>query len=311
MLMIIAMNRTQNHTDIIKHGWVGRLPKSMQPYCYMMRLDRPIGTWLLLLPAWWSILLTGGMHAWPTMILFGVGALIMRGAGCVVNDLWDRDLDGAVERTATRPIPNGDVSPKQALIFLAILLSLGLIILLQLNALTITLGIVSIVFIVAYPLMKRITWWPQAFLGLTFNFGALMGWSAMTGELPWQAWMLYASGFFWTLGYDTIYALQDRADDALIGIKSSARYLTEAWSGDIKIALYGFYIIHFVMLTVVMMSIFSSYAIAIFILAMAQLMWQVKTLSLTDPKNSLERFQSNRDYGLIVCACVVLLQNLF
>ena len=294
---------TQPHTDIINNGWISRAPDSIRPYLYLMRLDRPIGTWLLLLPALWAMLLTGG--SWQFIALFAVGAFIMRGAGCVVNDLWDRDLDGQVERTATRSIPNGDVSPRQALIFLAFLLSCGLVILLQFNTLTIILGIVSLVFVAVYPLMKRITWWPQAFLGLTFNFGALMGWSAVTGVLPWQAWMLYAAGFFWTLGYDTIYALQDRDDDALIGIKSSARWLTEKYKGQIQKPLYVFYAVHFVMVAIVVASLHSWFATLLLILSM-HLIWQVRTLSITNPKNSLARFKSNRDYGLMVCVVVLM-----
>jgi 4-hydroxybenzoate polyprenyltransferase len=272
-----------------------------------MRLDRPIGTWLLLLPGWWAILLTGGLSAWPIMILFAIGAVVMRGAGCVVNDLWDRDLDGSVERTATRPIPNGDVTIRQALIFLCALLLLGLAILLQLNGLTILIGIISILFIAVYPLMKRITWWPQAFLGLTFNFGAIMGWAAMTDELPWQAWLLYASGFFWTLGYDTIYAMQDRNDDALIGIKSSARWLTERYKGNIQYPLYAFYGIHFAGIVCVILSMqWAILPMLLLTVPLIHLLWQVKTLSISNPANQLKRFKSNRDYGLLVCGVIIL-----
>lgn len=300
------MTKTQNHTDIVKIGWVGKMPASVQPYMYLMRLDRPIGTWLLLLPALWAILLTGG--TWQFIALFAIGAFVMRGAGCVVNDLWDRDLDGQVERTATRPIPNGDVTPRQALIFLAFLLLIGLVILLQFNTLTMMLGVVSLVFIGVYPLMKRITWWPQAFLGLTFNFGALIGWSAVTGELPWQAWALYAAGFFWTLGYDTIYAMQDRKDDMMIGIKSSARWLTERYKGKIQIPLYAFYGVHFMLLWAVAFSHTTlGGGIIISLLPFIHLKWQVQTLDIADPQNSLIRFKSNRDYGLIVCAFIVAL----
>lgn len=301
------MSVKQNHTDIIKIGWVGKMPAVIQPYLYLMRLDRPIGTWLLLLPAWWAILLTGGTDAWPTLLLFAIGAIIMRGAGCVVNDLWDRDLDGRVERTATRPIPNGDVTPRQAMLFLIGLLVLGFFILIQFNTLTITLGIISLFFIALYPLMKRITWWPQAFLGLTFNFGALMGWAAITGELPWQAWALYAAGFIWTLGYDTIYALQDRDDDMMIGIKSSARWLTERYRGNIQTPLYLFYLGHTILLIAVIASMHSSTLILLFILSFAHLVLQIKTLDIQNPQNALNRFKSNRDYGLIICVIIVII----
>ncbi len=288
------------------------MPDAIRPYLYLMRLDRPIGTWLLLLPGWWAILLAGGLGAWPTLTLFAIGAIVMRGAGCVVNDLWDRDLDSKVERTSTRPIPNGDVTPKQAMIFLGGLLFLGFIILLQFNLTTIILGVVSLAFIVAYPLMKRITWWPQAFLGLTFNFGALMGWAAITGGLGWQAWVLYIASFFWTLGYDTIYALQDRRDDALIGIKSSARWLSEKWDGNIKMPLYAFYAVHYLYFAVVLLwgSNISFFGVVFLTLPLLHLIWQVKTLDTDSPQNALKRFQSNRDYGLLMCVVITLLYHM-
>ena len=284
------------------------MPMTIRPYLHLMRLDRPIGTWLLLLPAWWSILLAGGLQAWPALVLFAVGAVVMRGAGCVVNDLWDRDLDGKVERTALRPIPNGDITPKQACVFLCVLLIIGLIILLQFNLITIIIGVLSLIFVAVYPLMKRITWWPQAFLGLTFNFGALMGWTAVTGELGWQAWIIYIGGFFWTLGYDTIYALQDRHDDALIGVKSSARWLIERWKGQLKPPLYLFYTLHFTCLVIVLFlgSVIPFYVVPLIALPCLHLVWQVRTLSTTNPKNALIRFKSNRDYGLLICAILIL-----
>jgi 4-hydroxybenzoate polyprenyltransferase len=254
----------------------------------------------------WAIILSGGIQL-DILVLFGIGAIIMRGAGCVINDLWDRDLDGKVERTRMRPIPSGDVTPAQALYFLSFLLSLGLIILLQFNQLTILLGVIAVGFIITYPLMKRITWWPQAFLGLTFNFGALMGWAAVTGELPWQAWVLYLSGFFWTLGYDTIYALQDQEDDATIGIKSSARWLVEKYPTSLKPALIAFYSVHFALFWIVAFSntgIGSGFFISL--LPFYHLWWQIKTLEPKTPENALRRFKSNRDYGLILCGLIIL-----
>ncbi|PCH99168.1 MAG: 4-hydroxybenzoate octaprenyltransferase [Alphaproteobacteria bacterium] len=302
------METLKNHTDIITRGWVGKMPQSIRPYLYLMRLDRPIGTWLLLLPAFWAVLLTGGMDAWSVMGLFSVGAIIMRGAGCVVNDIWDRNLDGQVERTEMRPIPNGDVTVKKALFFVLCLLCLGFLILVQFNILTIGIGAVSLIFVGAYPLMKRWTWWPQAFLGLTFNFGALMGWCAMTGELPWQAWALYASGFFWTLGYDTIYAMQDREDDALVGIKSTARLFTDRLSIDPRVPCFMFYLIHYALLMMVIFDgVIIDWVALCALIPFVHLMWQVKTLSMTDPQNALDRFKSNCHYGLMVCGVILFL----
>lgn len=309
MLLIVSMPHQQRHTDIITKGWINLIPRPLRPYFYLMRLDRPIGTWLLLLPSWWAILLSGGLSAWKTMILFAVGSLIMRGAGCVINDLWDRDLDGQVERTATRPIPAGDITPKQALIFLCALLCVGLVILLQFNPFTIGLGVLSLIFVIIYPLMKRITWWPQLFLGLTFNFGALMGWAAVTGDIGWQAITLYIVGIFWTLGYDTIYAFQDMEDDALIGIKSSARYLVEKVTIlSPSTIITGFYAIHYALLWGTCFSDTSlGIGLTITALPLLHLLWQAQTLSTTDPKNSLTRFKSNRDYGLLICVVILIL----
>ena len=200
----------------------------MQPYALLMRLDRPIGWWLLLLPGWWAIVLASGgvmnmnIKSWALMAAFLIGAVVMRGAGCVVNDIWDRDLDKMVERTRERPLASGAVSVKQAAAFLSLLLMIGAAILLSMNMLTIMLGLLSLPLIALYPAMKRITYWPQLFLGLTFNFGALMGWAAVTGELSAAPLFLYLGGIFWTIGYDTIYAHQDKEDDALAGIKSTA-----------------------------------------------------------------------------------------
>ncbi len=229
MTLSEPQNRASGKTDLIQDGWVDRwVPGRFRPYVYLMRLDRPIGTWLLLLPGWWSIAAGYSVHpdlsrALFLAALFGVGAVIMRGMGCVVNDLWDRDFDARVTRTRTRPLAAGTITPARAAAFALFLLLLGFLILLCTNRATIWIGVASLPFILLYPLMKRITWWPQAFLGFTFNFGALMGWSAMTGEIALPALLFYVAGFFWTLGYDTIYAQMDRDDDALIGVKSTAR----------------------------------------------------------------------------------------
>lgn len=268
-----------------------------------MRLDRPIGVWLLLWPSLWGITLaSGGLRALDTaslltMALFGFGALIMRGAGCVINDLWDRDLDKMVERTKGRPLASGDVSVKQALIFLATLLLIGLFILLQFNVTTILLGLLAVPFVIAYPLMKRITWWPQAFLGLTFNFGALMGWTAIMGTLAPAALVLYASGFFWTMSYDTIYAHQDKEDDVFAGIKSTALIFKDKskyWIG-------GFFLMSYALLcTGVVMALGLSSWSALLILPALQLVWQIKTWEPDNHASSLKIFKSNRYYGLLV-----------
>ncbi|MCC6915109.1 MAG: 4-hydroxybenzoate octaprenyltransferase, partial [Rhodospirillaceae bacterium] len=212
------------HTDIPRGSWVDRLlPRFARPYARLMRLDRPIGFWLLLIPGWWSITLAGrGEPNVELMVLFLAGAILMRGAGCTINDIVDRDFDAKVARTRTRPIPAGDVSARAAAIFLAAQLAISLVILMQFNWVAVGVGASSLLLIAVYPFMKRITYWPQAWLGLTFNWGALLGWAAARGTIERDAALLYAAGFFWTLGYDTIYAHQDKDDDALIGVKSSA-----------------------------------------------------------------------------------------
>ncbi len=212
-------------TDIRSDSVIEKLPSFMRPYLYLMRIDRPIGWWLLLLPAWWAIAISvheADIRTFILLALFMVGAIIMRGAGCVINDIWDRELDKSVERTQNRPIASGQISVEDALIFLLLLLLCGAFILFMMPWVTIFLGIMSLPLIMIYPLMKRFTWWPQAFLGITFNFGALMGWSAVTGSLSFEPFILYVACFFWTMGYDTIYAHQDKEDDIKVGIKSTA-----------------------------------------------------------------------------------------
>jgi len=214
--------------DIENGNWIeAKVSPRLRPYLRLARIDRPIGIWLLLFPCWWGVILAGMISPEPQkevllMGLFALGAVVMRGAGCTLNDIIDRDLDARVERTAVRPIPAGEISLRQALIFLALQLLLGLGVLLAFNPFTVLLGIAALPLVAAYPFMKRLTYWPQAFLGLTFNWGALMGWAALAGGLSAAALALYAAGIAWTLGYDTIYAHQDREDDALAGIKSTA-----------------------------------------------------------------------------------------
>src|SRR5262249_12147565 len=221
-----SANPSSSFTDIPRGDWVDRLvPASLRPYCRLARLDRPIPIWFLLLPGWGSIARAapaGGIPSIRLLILFAIGAVVMRGAGCTINDMADRDFDRRVVRTAGRPIASGAISMPRAVIFLALQLLLGLVILLQLSPLAITLGVASLALIVTYPFMKRVTYWPQAFLGLTFNWGALMGYAAATDRLDRAPLLLYAAGIAWTLVYDTIYAHQDKEDDALIGVRSTA-----------------------------------------------------------------------------------------
>lgn len=291
-------------SDIAIENWVDKwVPGLLRPYCRLARLDRPIGTWLLLLPCWWSLALA--TDGWPNpfyVMLFGVGALLMRGAGCTINDLADREFDAKVARTATRPIASGDVSPVQAFVFLGLQLALGFWVLLQFNIYSIWLGISSLGIVVIYPFMKRITYWPQACLGLAFNWGALVGWTAETGQLHLAPMVLYAAGFFWTMGYDTIYAHQDKADDIMVGVKSTALKFgnaTKAW-------ISGFYSLS------LLLGALAGYLVQLawpFYVGLAlcglHLMWQIRTLDIDDPKNCLARFKSNRDFGLILTAAII------
>ncbi len=292
-------------TDIRNQSWVDRLaPEKVRPYFRLARLDRPIGTWLLLLPGWWSLALAA--TGWPdfyTLTLFGIGAIVMRGAGCTVNDLADRNFDSKVARTALRPIPSGDVSVFQALLYLGLLCSVGLAILLQFNTFTVGLGALSLVLVVTYPFMKRITYWPQAVLGLTFNWGALLGWASVHGELAPAPVVMYVTGLFWTLGYDTIYAHQDKEDDILIGVKSTAL----KFGPDTKRWLVFFYILTTAGLGLSghLAGLDWPFMIAL-TLAAGHLFWQIKTLDTEDPKNCLRRFKSNRDFGLIIFAGIIV-----
>ena len=215
-----------DRSDMPRGHWIDRVvPAGARPYLRLMRIDRPIGTWLLLLPGWWAIALAAPDGGWPDfrlLALFAVGAIVMRGAGCVVNDMADRDFDARVARTATRPIPSGAVSLRRAGLLLAGLLVIGLAVLLSLGTLAIWLGVLSLGLVALYPFMKRVTDWPQVWLGLTFNWGALLGWAAATGRIDPPALWLYAGGIAWTMVYDTIYAHQDKEDDALIGVRSTA-----------------------------------------------------------------------------------------
>ena len=291
--------------DAVAHDWVERVPQRYQSYLRLMRLDRPIGTWLLFWPSAFGLLLgaTEGDRPFDTwrdvwlLLLFGVGSIVMRGAGCTYNDIVDRDFDAKVARTRGRPIPSGAVSLREAWLFLGAQCAIGLVILVQLDLLAIELGVASLVLIAAYPFMKRITWWPQAWLGLTFNWGALMGFAAETGTIDLGCAMLYAGLFFWTLGYDTIYAHQDKEDDALIGVRSTARLLGERSQGWIL----GFYAAAFTLILAAGFTEHAGWPFAFVMLAAgAHLLWQVKSLDIANPDTCLRLFRSNRDTGALI-----------
>lgn len=292
------------HTDIATHGFVANLaPPALRPYLRLARLDRPVGTWLLLWPGWWALgLASQGRPDLILLLLFGLGALTMRSAGCCWNDIADRHFDGRVERTRTRPIPAGDITVKQALLFMLVLCLLGLAILLQFNAFAIAVGCLSLVPVVIYPFMKRITWWPQFFLGIAFNWGALLAWAAVDGRLGLPALILYAAGICWTLGYDTVYAHQDKEDDALIGLKSSALAL----GGRTKPALWLFYGLALSGFT---LSGLLAGMGPVYLLGMAvccaQMIWQILSLDLSRPENCLRIFKSNIGFGAIIFAAIL------
>ncbi len=286
-------------TDIRAGDWVDRVaPSALRPYLRLARLDRPIGTWLLLFPCWWGIALAAkGWPDWGLMILFGIGAVVMRGAGCTFNDIVDRDFDAKVERTRVRPIPSGAVSVAAAITFLIVQLAIGAAILFALNWLAIALGFLVIALIVTYPFMKRITYWPQFFLGLNFNWGALVGWAAVRGELQWPAYLLYAGGIAWTLGYDTIYAHQDKEDDALIGVKSSALAL----GALTRPFLFIFYAAAVALWVVAGESAGLGWPFrAALVLVLFQLLWQAARVDIDSPADCLAKFKSNRVTGWLL-----------
>ncbi|MDX2222747.1 MAG: 4-hydroxybenzoate octaprenyltransferase [Rhodospirillaceae bacterium] len=299
------MSEATTRSDIPVQSWIDRaLPAAALPYARLMRLDRPIGTWLLLWPCWWSLALAGaGVFAWHHYVLFGLGSIIMRGAGCTYNDIVDRHIDAAVARTAARPLPAGQVTPFQAWVFLAAQLAAALVILLQFNWFAVGVGAASLALVATYPFMKRITYWPQAWLGLTFNWGALLGWAAATGTIAWPALALYAAGIAWTLGYDTIYAMQDKEDDALIGVKSSALALGPRARPFIAVC-YGLAVA--LLVAAVPFAQWNGLFFAVMALAGAHLIWQAASLVPDDPANCLARFKANRDFGALVMLAIVL-----
>jgi 4-hydroxybenzoate polyprenyltransferase len=277
-------------SDIAVDNWVDRLaPALVRPYLRLARLDRPIGTWLLLLPCWWGLALaTPGWPDWRLGLLFAVGALVMRAAGCTVN--------------ATRPIASGAVSAAAGVAFFVLLALSGLWVLVQFNDFAVKLGVSSLALVVIYPFMKRITYWPQLWLGLTFNWGALMGYAVVSGGLGWAPGWLYAAGILWTLGYDTIYAHQDKEDDLLVGVKSSALALGD----DTKPWLALFYAGALALIVAAGWSADLAWPFyAGLAVAAAHAVWQVRDVDIDGPKDCLAKFKSNRDFGLIVLAAIV------
>lgn len=297
--------------DAVRGNWVDHYaPAATRPYLRLSRADRPIGTWLLLLPCWWGVALAAaitpeGPGALTLWIALGcaIGAFLMRGAGCTWNDITDRDIDAGVARTRSRPIPSGQVTVRQALIWtmLQSLVAFGILLTFNLNA--IVLGIASLSLVAIYPFAKRFTWWPQIFLGLAFNWGALLAWTAQTGSLGGPAVLLYIGGIAWTLFYDTIYAHQDREDDALIGVKSTARLFgtsTTAW-------LRGFLVATIVLIgAAALWALVPEGNVLSLVLALAgvwamgwHMAWQLQRLDIDDPNACMRIFRSNRDAGLL------------
>jgi 4-hydroxybenzoate polyprenyltransferase len=299
-----GLSRIADPSDIATDDWVARwLPARAQPYARLARLDRPIGTWLLLFPGWWGIALAS--PGWPDpwlLLLFAVGAVAMRGAGCTLNDIVDRDYDGRVARTRHRPLPSGAVTVRQAAWFLGAQLAVGAAVLLSLNRASILLGLAVLGLIATYPFMKRITYWPQLFLGLNFNWGALIGWTAVTGRLAWPPVLLYLGGVFWTLGYDTIYAHQDKEDDLRIGVKSSALALgprTRPW-------LFRFYGAACVLWAAAGVGVGLGVPFRAGLgLCVVQLFWQAARVDTENPADCLAKFRSNRLVGWLLFAGIV------
>jgi 4-hydroxybenzoate polyprenyltransferase len=297
----LVADATGNWVDTFAPAW-------SRPYLRLARLDRPIGSWLLLLPCWWSSALAAiaAHKAAPSLLqlaLFLVGAFAMRGAGCTWNDIVDRDLDGRVERTRSRPIPSGQVSVFQAGFFLVLQAAVGFAVLISFNAFTIALGVFSLAIVAIYPFMKRITYWPQIVLGLAFSWGALLGWAAAFGRLAGPALLLYAGSIAWVIGYDTIYAHQDREDDALVGIKSTALLFGERTRPMLAL----FYTLAVILIGAAGLAAGAGPIFALGLLAFAaHLAWQVVRLDIADPDRCLALFKSDRDAGLILFAGLLL-----
>src|SRR5680860_893004 len=305
----VSQGKVRSVADAAPTNWVDRFaPRPLIPYLRLARADRPVGFYLLALPCFWSVALAGRSADAPypdplLLLLFAAGAIAMRAAGCTYNDIVDRDIDAQVARTRSRPLPSGQVTTAAAVAFMLALCMIGLAVLLSLNSFSIWLGLGVIPIVALYPFVKRVSHWPQAVLGLAFNWGALMGWAAVLGGLAVTPLVLYAGAVAWTIGYDTIYAHQDREDDELIGMKSTALRFgpaTKTW-------LSGFYSVAWSAMVVAGLLCGAG---AVFIagmgLAGAQLAWQVATLDIDDPDNCLSRFRSNRDFGLLIFVAVTV-----
>ncbi len=294
--------------DSERVGLIGALPAAARPYASLMRLDRPIGAWLLFWPCAWSVALSGGAIArWDLLAWFALGAWAMRGAGCVYNDIVDRDLDRQIERTRLRPLASGRATLRSAWVLLGALCLIGLVVLVQLSPLAAGIAVASLLLVVAYPYMKRLTWWPQAWLGLVFSWGALVGWAAVADALPVAALLLYAGSVFWVVGYDTIYALQDVEDDALVGVRSSARALGRHARGGVSL----FYAGALACWAGAFWIVWPQRLPLLGLLPVAlHLAWQIATLRPQDGANALTKFRSNRFAGLLMfLACFVVGAN--
>jgi 4-hydroxybenzoate polyprenyltransferase len=289
--------------DSERRGFIGAMPPRVRPFASLMRLDRPIGSWLLYWPCAWSLALAGVGGRWGLFLWLGLGAFAMRSAGCVYNDIVDRDLDSRVERTRLRPLASNRVSLRSAWMLIAALCLVGLIVLLQLNLSAAIVALVSIAPVAAYPFMKRITWWPQAWLGIVFSWGALVGWPAVTGMLSWAAFLLWFGSIAWVVGYDTLYAIQDIEDDALVGVKSSARRLGDKAAVGVAI----FYLIAVLLWGAAIWTVRPDW---IALLALAPAAFHLANQALrADPRDgelALALFRSNRTCGVLVCLAMLV-----
>ena len=288
-------------TDIVpdseRHGFIGALPPQLRPYASLMRIDRPIGTWLLYWPCAWSVALAGVGGRWDLFLWLALGAFAMRSAGCVYNDIIDRDLDRRVERTRLRPLASGRVSIRSAGVLIGILCLIGLIVLVQLKWAAAVIAFCSVAPVALYPFMKRITWWPQAWLGLVFSWGALVGWPAVTGSLDWSPLLLWFGSIAWVIGYDTLYAIQDIEDDALVGVKSSARRLGDKTSLGVGV----FYVIAVLLWGAAVWSVRPEWIALLAVIPAA--LHLTNQVARTDPKDgelALGLFRSNRTCGMLV-----------
>ncbi|HEX8840134.1 MAG TPA: 4-hydroxybenzoate octaprenyltransferase [Sphingomicrobium sp.] len=289
--------------DSERRGLIGALPPSVRPYASLMRLDRPIGTWLLYWPCAWSVALAGVGGRWDLFLWFGLGAFAMRSAGCVYNDIVDRDLDVKVERTRLRPLASRRVSLRSAWLLIGFLCLIGLVVLLQLRPIAALVALASVAPVAAYPFMKRITWWPQAWLGLVFSWGALVGWPAVTGTLDLSMWLLWFGSIAWVIGYDTLYAIQDIEDDALVGVKSSARRLGSKAALGVGV----FYAIAILLWGAAIWSVRPDWlALLTLVPAALHLANQALRADPSDGELALRLFRSNRSCGLLVCAAMLV-----